>query len=91
MKIRIKKEGGFMGLSSDVDLDYAQLSDDEKRAFDEALSKPPSEILGERNLPTRDGISYVMKAKKGSRLVTLKFDDSNIPEKILNLFQKYLT
>ena len=80
-----------MGLSSDADLDYAQLSDDEKRTFDEALSKPPAEISEERSLPTRDGIRYVMKAKKGSRLVTLKFDDSNIPEKILNLFQKYLT
>ena len=80
-----------MGLSSDVDLDYAQLSDDEKHAFDEALSSPPNEVSDERSLPTRDGISYEMKAKKGSRSVTLKFDDSNIPEKILNLFQKYLT
>ena len=97
MKIKLKKEGGFMGLSSNANLDLDKLSDAERDIISDIMTNPPKtkpeaeEDSPDRSMPMRDAFSYEIKMKKGPKYVTLKFDDKSIPEKVYNIFQKYIS
>jgi hypothetical protein len=43
MKIKLSKEGGFMGMISNTDLEYDKLSEDEQHSFDRCVSALISE------------------------------------------------
>lgn len=92
MKIKLKREGGFIGMPANKSIDLNDLSDDERKAFDSAVDNPPAQTAAskERGLEMRDGMSYEIKVKKGNKMVTVKYDDTTIPENIYSMFQKYL-
>ncbi len=114
MKIKLKKEGGFMGMCANADVEMDKLSDSEREVLSEMVTNLPqkkeikkTEDNPENNASTamsapddiqmqdrgvymmRDSVSYEVKVKKGSRYVTFKFDDTSIPQKVYDLFQKY--
>ena len=119
MKIKLKKEGGFMGLSSNADLEIDKLSDEERAIINDMMTSPPNKKIekdvpnkaGEkdtsnkarekdtpniesentRGMVMRDAFSYEIKMKKGSKYVSYKFDDKSIPEKVYEIFQKYIS
>ena len=128
MKIKLKKEGGFMGLSSNADLDIDKLSDEERAIINDIMTSPPNKKIekdttdikgdkdiankagenesinkaSEKNTPNmanentrgmtmQDAFSYEIKMKKGSKYVSYKFDDKSIPEKVYEIFQKYIS
>jgi hypothetical protein len=92
MKIKVKREGGLMGIPAKADINLDELSPDERSAFDDLVKKsietPAS--YQKRDLPTPDGFAYEMKFKKGAKNVILKFDDSTLPEKVYLLLEKHL-
>jgi hypothetical protein len=92
MKIKIKREGGLMGIPAKADINLDELSSDERSAFDELVSKsietPAS--YQKRDMPSPDGFAYELKFRKGAKNMTLKFDDSNLPEKVYLVLEKYL-
>ncbi len=101
MKIKLKKEGGFMGLSSNKDLEIDKLSDEERAIINDMMTSPPNKKI-EKDMPNkgdgharvmtmRDAFSYEIKMKKGSKYVSYKFDDKSIPEKVYEIFQKYIS
>lgn len=124
MKIKLKKEGGFMGMASNANIDLEQLPDNERNAISDLIAnanstaKSHSEELpldnqagvaasvseSSMNQPEQeksfgavpppslnDSFAYEMKVKKGSRYVTLKFDDKNIPQEVYSIFQRYVS
>ncbi len=101
MKIKLKKEGGFMGLSSNADLEVEKLSDEEREIMNDIMTTPPNKKVekeakekedgDDRGMTMRDAFSYEIKMKKGPRYVTVKFDDKSIPEKVYKIFQKYIS
>lgn len=104
MKIKLKKEGGFMGMGGNANIDLDQLSDDERNAISDLIANPPKSKAAEEaepsddaqergmgGMPMNDSFSYEMKVKKGPRYLTLKFNDKNIPEKVYSIFQKYVS
>ena len=101
MKIKLKKEGGFMGMTNNASIDLDKIPDDERDALSDIISIPPKsksievedDEANQRGLamPMNDAFSYELKVKKGPKYVTLKFNDKNIPEKLYTIFQKYIT
>lgn len=99
MKIKLKKEGGFMGLISNTDLELDKLPEDEQDVFSDIMTnmpepKPKEEKEKEkvtRSMPMRDAFLYEIKVKKGARYVTMKYDDKSIPENVYKIFQKYIS
>jgi hypothetical protein len=102
MKIKLKKEGGFMGMTNNASIDLDKIPDDERNALSDLISNPPnlkSEDIEDEDdsnqrglgMPMNDTFSYELKVRKGPKYVTLKFNDKNIPEKLYTIFQKYIT
>jgi hypothetical protein len=94
MKIKLKREGGFMGMPSGKDLELDQLSDEEKAAFEEAIENTQTKhesTIQDRSMPSADAFCYIVKMKKGAKNITMKFNDTNIPDSLYTIFQKYLT
>ncbi len=117
MKIKLSREGGFIGLAANKSVDFADLSAEEKELFnntiEEKISQQKEEATAEKSdknavktakkvsldstgtrgldaaIPA-DVQSYEIKVRKGSKTITIKFDDTNIPEKMYMMFQKYV-
>jgi hypothetical protein len=92
MKIKVKREGGLMGIPAKADILLDELSPDERSAFDEMVNKAIETPISyqKRDMPSPDGFAYELKFKKGAKNMVLKFDDSNLPEKVYLLLEKYL-
>lgn len=54
MKIKLKKEGGFMGLSSNADLEIDKLSDEERAIINDMMTSPPNKKI-EKDTPNNTG------------------------------------
>jgi hypothetical protein len=92
MVIKLKREGGFMGIPANKNVDIKDLSVEEKTAVETVVENPPApdKDAKERSLQARDTCSYEIKVKKGTKTVTIKYDDTTIPENIYLMFQKHL-
>jgi hypothetical protein len=92
MKIKVKREGGFMGIPAKADFSLDELSSDERSAFEDMVLKSVEtpESYQKRDMPSPDAFAYEIKFKKGTKNMVLKFDDSSIPEKVYLLLEKYL-
>ena len=92
MKIKLKREGGFMGIPANKSVDIEELSVEERTAFNKVVENPPAPNADtkERSLVARDVCSYEIKVKKGAKTVTIKYDDTTIPENIYSMFQNHL-
>jgi hypothetical protein len=87
MKIKVKREGGLMGISAKADINLDDLPSDERSAFDELVNKMPEKP---KPCDIPDGYAYEFKFRKGSKNTILKFDDSTLPEKIYLLLERHL-
>jgi hypothetical protein len=92
MVIKLKREGGFTGIPANKSVNSTELSDEELTAFNKAVENPPAPNTDaqERGLQARDVCNYEIKVKKGNKTVTIKYDDTTIPEHIYMMFQKHL-
>jgi hypothetical protein len=92
MVIKLKREGGFMGIPANKSVKSTELSDEELTAFNDVVENPPTpnDDTQERSLQARDVCSYEIKVKKGAKTVTIKYDDTTIPQNIYMMFQKHL-
>ena len=92
MMIKLKREGGFMGIPANKSVDIKDLSVEEKTAVEKVVDNPPAPNTDtkQRSLAARDVCSYEIKVKKGTKTVTIKYDDTTIPENIYSMFQNHL-
>jgi hypothetical protein len=92
MVIKLKREGGFAGIPANKNVDLKDLSDDEQTAVVKVVENPPpsSKATKDRDLCAPDIFTYEIKVKKGTKTVTIKYDDTNIPENLYLMFQKHL-
>jgi hypothetical protein len=92
MKLKVKREGGLMGIPAKADINLDELSSDERSVIDELVNKSiqTPDSYQKRDMPSPDGFAYELKFKKGAKNMVLKFDDSNLPEKVYLLLEKYL-
>jgi hypothetical protein len=92
MKIKVKREGGLMGIPAKANINIEELSQDDRSVFEEILSKSEDkpESYQTRSMPSPDGFAYEIKFKKGAKNMVLNFDDSTLPEKVYLLLEKYL-
>jgi hypothetical protein len=92
MRIKVKREGGLMGIPAKADINLEELTTDERLAIDDLVAKsietPAS--YQKRDMPSPDGFAYEVKFKRGTKNVVLKFDDSTLPEKVYLLLEKHL-
>ncbi len=104
MKINIKQEGGFIGMSSKAKFDYKDLTEEEQKTFDTIAEKATEKSTDKgidapmdaakapllRNSAARDTFSYSISMKKDGKKVDVEFDDTNAPPELVVLFQKYI-
>jgi hypothetical protein len=92
MKIKVKREGGLMGIPAKADINFDELPTEDRLAFEDLVTKSDAMPTSyqKREMPSPDGFAYELKFKKGTKNVVLKFDDSTLPEKVYLLLEKYL-
>ena len=92
MVIKLKREGGFTGIPANKNVDLKDLSTEEQTAVVKVVDNPPpaGKASKDRSLCAPDIFSYEIKVKKGTKTVTIKYDDTNIPENLYLMFQKYM-
>ncbi len=92
MKIKVKREGGLMGIPAKADINLDDLSKEDRSMFEDMVSKSieTPNSYQKRDMPSPDGFEYELKFKKGTKNLTLKFDDSTLPEKVYLLLEKHL-
>jgi hypothetical protein len=92
MIVKLKREGGFAGIPANKNVDMKDLSVEEQTAVVNVVDNPPPSIKAskDRSLCAPDVFSYEIKVKKGAKTVTIKYDDTNIPENLYLMFQKYM-
>jgi hypothetical protein len=92
MKIKVKREGGLMGMPAKADINFEELSTEDRLAFEDLVTKSTQtpNAYQKRDLPSPDGFAYEIKFKKGAKNMVLKFDDSTLPEKVYLLLEKHL-
>lgn len=92
MKIKVKREGGLMGMPAKADINFNELSTEDRKVFEEIFSNTAETPASyqKRDLPSPDGFAYEIKFRKGAKNMVLKFDDSTLPEKVYLLLEKYL-
>ena len=119
MKINIKQEGGFIGMTSKATLDYSKLTEEEQRILEDlatptAEEKKPTKAARKNadddddQIPTSsserglampplappplaaDTCNYSLSMKKDGKKVSVKFNDTNAPKGLIEIFQKYI-
>jgi hypothetical protein len=92
MKIKVKREGGLMGMPAKADINFNELSIEDRSVLEDLVSKSTETPASyqKRDLSSPDGFAYELKFKRGTKNVVLKFDDSTLPEKVYLLLEKYL-
>jgi hypothetical protein len=90
MKIQLKREGGFVGITDKTDVEFEQLTPEEQNTLNKWAE--PSAKIGEKseNPNLRDAFSYSITFKRDGKKVSLNFDDTTAPPKIVAIFQKYI-
>jgi hypothetical protein len=92
MKIKVKREGGLMGIPAKADINLDELSKEDRSIIEDMVSKSSDSPVSyqKRDMPSPDGFAYELKFKKGAKNMVLKFDDSTLPEKVYLLLEKHL-
>jgi hypothetical protein len=88
MKIKVKREGGLMGICVKADINLDELPSDERTAFDELVNNIPPNIPKPYDTP--DGYAYEFKFRKGAKNTVVNFDDSTLPKQVYLILEKYL-
>jgi hypothetical protein len=90
MTIQLKREGGFVGTTNKTELDFEQLTAEEQNILN-TLAESSAQVLEKSlNKDLRDAFTYSLSMKKDGKNVSLKFDDTTAPAKIVAIFQKYI-
>jgi hypothetical protein len=95
MKINIKREGGFMGLTAKALIDFTKISEEERAkmetVIEEVTTPKPEKKVAERGIsPMRDTFSYSFSYKKDGKTVKYTFNDMTAPPQLVELFEKYV-
>jgi hypothetical protein len=90
MKIQLKREGGFVGITDKADVEFEELTTEEQNVLNKCADPSVQVMEKSKNINLRDVFSYSIIMKKEGKNVALKFDDMNAPPKIVAIFQKYI-
>jgi hypothetical protein len=90
MTIQLKKEGGFVGTTDKTELEFEQLTAEEQNILNNLAESSAQVLEKSLNKDLRDAFTYSLAMKKDGKNVSLKFDDTTAPPKIVAIFQKYI-
>ena len=92
MKISVKREGGLMGIPAKANINFEDLTAEDRLAMEEIMNTPAEKPNGynTRDMPAPDAYAYEFKFKKGTKNTVLKFDDASLPMKVYLILEKYL-
>ena len=90
MKIQLKREGGFVGITDKADVEFEELTTEEQNMLNKLVEPSAKAAEKSKNTHARDIFNYSIILKKDGKNVSLKFDDTTAPPKIVAIFQKYI-
>ena len=90
MTIQLKREGGFVGTTDKTNVEFEQLTTEEQNTLNKWAESPAEVAEKSLNNNLRDAFTYSLAMKKDGKNVSLKFDDTTAPPKIVAIFQKYI-
>ena len=90
MTIQLKREGGFVGTTDKTELEFEQLTAEEQSILNKLADSSAQIVEKSPNKDLRDVFTYSLTMKKDGKNVSLKFDDTTVPPKIVAIFQKYI-
>jgi hypothetical protein len=90
MTIQLKREGGFVGMTNKAEVEFEQLTAEEQNILNKLTEASAQIVEKSLNNDLRDAFTYSLAMKKEGKNVSLKFDDTTAPPKVVAIFQKYI-
>jgi hypothetical protein len=89
VKVTIVRGGGLAGIATRTELDGADLSDADARAFAEAVGRagPVMQSPEPRGRPLPDQTLYDVRVDDGGHEVRARFDDETLPDEVRRLVE----